>query len=373
MLLVEKIVQIGVGQAGCNIVSELEQFNFNAFYINTSLEDLNTINTDKKNKYHIKNSNGLSKDRSAALQCVLKDNNAENIAYAINDQFSMTDIIFFCYSLSGGTGGGMSGYIIEQFKDLFPDKIINVIAILPKSNEDVGLQANAIEALEHLKKLQSDGIVTQIHLLDNNTRENVFSINNDFAISLNKFVNFDQINKTGKLDENEKERLLKEPGMGVILDFSNEDFGNGLADVSSNTIYAKWLRNPSLHGLILNKKQNIDLNKQLIKDLLGMATYTHQTEWEDEGNIIISVGMDFNDNILNQMKKNAQELLEKKKQIEEESRKEIIETIEFDTKQITRKSSKRTPINDEQRNIGASRRRRSSEKTSSILDKYRNM
>lgn len=370
-MLIERIVAVGVGQCGANIVAELESFNFNCFYVNTSLEDLDTINTAKENKYHIKGGKGMAKDRKLATECILANNNAENICYAINDQYSMADIIYFFYSTSGGTGGTMGNFIAEQMADLFPEKTINVVAVLPKSNEDIGIQANAIESLNHLKALLDSKAVTQIHLLDNNSRDDIFSINKDFAICLNRFVSFNEINKTGNLDENEKEKLLIFPGLAVILEFSSEDFGKGLTEAMENTFYAEWFKNFKLRGWILNNKQNTDINKQLIRDVLGMVEFTHETAWDEDSNVLVSVGSKFNDNILNKMKKNALDIVEKKKQIEEESKKEIIEDVAFDSLAIISDMGGRKKAVSLQ--SGTSSRRRGENKASSVLDKYRKM
>lgn len=374
MLLKERIVCVGIGQCGSNMVKELEKLDFNAFYVNTSLEDLDTILTDKKNKYHIKGTKGMAKNRQMATDCILNNNNAENVAYAINDQYSMADIIMFFYSFSGGTGGTMGNFIAEAMADIFRDKVINVVAIKGKSTEDVGLQANAIESLKHLKTLLEEGIVSQIHLLDNDLREDIFSINKDFALCFDKFVSFDEITTEGNLDEEEKEKLLIEHGMAVMLEFEDEDFANGLSNASENTLYANWIKNPTLHGLILNNKQNTEINKEIVKDVLGMPNYTHNSSWNDDCNLLFASGMGFNDTILTKLNKNALELLEKKKQMEEQSIKEVenSDELKFDTSTVLSNKSRRKSSLLSQAQVTPSRRR--GERNGSVaLDKYRNM
>ncbi len=270
----------------------------------------------------------------------------------------------------------MGTILASNVSDLFPNKIVNVVAVLPKSTEDIGLQANAIESLQSLKEALDSGFINQVHLLNNDSRDDIFAINKDFAICFDRFINFDVINKEGNLDEEEKEKMLLEPGMGVILEFSNDDFGNGLASAFENSIYAEWLKNPNLHGLILNKKQNKDVNKEVIKDVLGMPNYTHQSTWDEDSNVLFAAGMSFNENILNKMKIKAKELSEKKRKIEEEAQKEKVETVEFDTSAITSASNRRrksTVQPTQDNNDTGIRRRRGERRASSVLDKYRNM
>ena len=376
MLLKERIANVGVGQCGSNYVTELEKLEFFPFYVNTSLEDLDTIDTDKKNKYHIKSTKGMAKNRQMAQQCILSNNNAENIVYAINDQHAMADIIIFYYSLNGGTGGTMANFVIEVMKDIFPDKIINVVVTKGKLTEDVGLQANAIESLKHLKRLYDDGIVTQIHLLDNDLREDIFSINKDFALCFDKFVSFNEITTEGNLDEEEKEKMLIEPGMAVMLEFENEDFANGLSNAVDNTFYSKWIKNPKLHGLILNNKQNEKINLEIIKDVLGMPNFTHSSIWDNQSNILFAAGMSFNESILNLLNKNALELAEKKKKMEEESIKnaENDSNVAFDTTSILTNSNNNYKKDATPQIQPSSSRRRRGEKNGSVaLDKYRKM
>lgn len=373
MLLEEKIVVVGIGQCGGNIARELELLNYNAFYVNSSLEDLDTIKTDKTNKFHIKGKKGMAKDRDMAMKVITEGTLAEDIVYAIHDQYSMADIVFMVYSLSGGTGGTMGNVIAHQMSASYSDKTVNVIAVLPKITEDIGIQTNAIKSLEHLRDLQKEGIITQVHLLDNNSRDDIFSINKDFATCFDRFISFDEITETGNLDEEEREKLLMVNGMGVILEFSNDDFGNGLEESVRTSIYADWLKNSKLHGVILNKKQDNDLNLQLKNDVLGMPVFTHKSTWSEDSNVLFAVGMDFNENIFTNLKKNAKEMFDKKQEIEEEIKNEKAEEVDFDISKVkvnNFKNKTTKPINDV--NTSGSRRRRG-KSGSSIADRYRNM
>ena len=369
-MLNDKIVCVGIGQCGSNFVSELEQVGFHAFYVNTSLEDLDLVDTPNSNKYHIKGTRGMAKDRNEALKCLLENNNANNICYAINDEYAMTDIVFMFYSLSGGTGGGMGNLLAGTMSELFPNKIINVVAVLPKFSDDIGMLANAIESLSQLKEIQKDGAINQVHLLTNQSREDIFSINDTFATAFDGFVNFDELDKMGNLDEEERERILTTHGMGVILDFSHEDFGNGLSEAIDTSIYSSWNKDPQLHGIILNRRQNKEINKLLVKDVLGAPLFTHQSTWNEDTNILLSVGMGFNDNVIIQLKQSLQLLMDKKSKIEKECvNNDVMEDVTIDISSITSGLRPKTrPVNNNSR---LSSRRRTVETMSSILDKYK--
>ena len=67
-----KIAFVAVGQAGGNIGQLFEQKGFSVLYINTSQEDLDTLEKAKF-KYHIPNGEGCNKDRRKAKQLVIDD------------------------------------------------------------------------------------------------------------------------------------------------------------------------------------------------------------------------------------------------------------------------------------------------------------
>ena len=77
-----KIAFVAVGQAGGNIGQLFEQKGYNVLYINTSQEDLDTLEKAKF-KYHIPNGEGCNKDRRKAKQLVIDD--FDQIAAEIED------------------------------------------------------------------------------------------------------------------------------------------------------------------------------------------------------------------------------------------------------------------------------------------------
>ena len=62
-----KIAFVAVGQAGGNIGHLFEEKGYSVLYINTSQEDLNTLETAKY-KYHIPNGEGCNKDRQMCIR-----------------------------------------------------------------------------------------------------------------------------------------------------------------------------------------------------------------------------------------------------------------------------------------------------------------
>ena len=68
----DKIAFVAIGQAGGNIGQLFEERGFSVLYLNTSEEDLLTLE-DAKFKYHITGGEGCNKDRRKAKQLVIDD------------------------------------------------------------------------------------------------------------------------------------------------------------------------------------------------------------------------------------------------------------------------------------------------------------
>ena len=75
----DRIGFVAVGQAGGNIGRLFEDKGYSVLYLNTSDEDLETI--DGVHKYHISGGEGCNKDRDKAKQLVVDD--FDNIAERI--------------------------------------------------------------------------------------------------------------------------------------------------------------------------------------------------------------------------------------------------------------------------------------------------
>ena len=73
----KKISFVAVGQAAGNIGRLFEQKGYAVIYVNTSQEDLDTLE-NAKFKYHIPQGEGCNKDRRKAKQLVIDD--FDNIA-----------------------------------------------------------------------------------------------------------------------------------------------------------------------------------------------------------------------------------------------------------------------------------------------------
>lgn len=339
-MIKENLVFTAVGQGGGNIVRELELNDCQTFYVNTSIEDLESLETNPDKWYHIENTKGMAKDIEHGREVIQSDYNDEKIAEKIYKKYANSSIYTLVFTSSGGTGSSMSPYIARAIKEMYPDKIVNAITVLPHSEEDMIMQYNAIECLKELQLLVEEGVITSLIILDNNKKDydKKLEINKEFASIIDKVLSFNSDSIDGNLDEEEIERLFSTPGVMTIHELDNADFVDSLTKVDDKSIFAKNSKSVKTHGLILNEEQNNATSINLIRETFGMPMVTHPTTWDEDFNIVISTGIDFEkekDNIvIKQLKKTYNELKERKKRIEENLKKQIEEnediSVDFD-------------------------------------------
>lgn len=348
---------VSIGQCGGNIVNNLEKLGNQAFYVNSSLDDLDTLETNDDNKYCIENSKGMAKDIEYAKSIITSNDNDFKIAEKIYKRNPNAHLYFFVFSLAGGTAH-MAPYIMAKFKEYFPNKILNAIAVKPHQDEDMIMHLNAKKSLENIKKCMDMDVITNLQTLDNNSKEfgEKMELNKEFALLFNEILTFENINYEGNLDEEEFERLFSTKGSTVMHKLDNGDLANNLSNFNDETIYANFIKDPITHGLILNKKQNNSVNRSIIKDVFGIPGVTHDTIWENDYNIIVSTGMSFNDDLINESAKYYNDISKKKKEIESKLQNDNkIEDLEIDDSIL---SSIKKKVNNQTNTNAPSRRNR---------------
>ena len=112
----------------------------------------------------------------------------------------------------------------------------------------------------------------------------------------------------------------------------------------------------------------------MIKEVLGRPVFTHFSTWNNQSNILFAAGIKFNESVISKLNKNALELAEKRKKMEEDSIKDVEEdNVTFDTSAILSNNSiKKTSASQTQSNYSR-RRRRSETSGSETVNKYKNM
>lgn len=225
---------VAVGQAGGNIGSALEEKGFNVLYLNTSSEDLSTLET-AKHKYHIKGGEGCHKDRDKAKQLLAGnlDEIIDQVKSCVKEQ-----IIFVIFSTGGGTGSGMGPYLVDIIGAELERKV-GAVAVLPGKDETVKAFMNAYECMKELADIDD---MAASFFIDNNRHENKFYLNSMFAGQFESVIGIPDSSKDvrGNLDRAELKEILCTRGAAAMCKVSKEKF-NGIQkmiNVIRSGIYA---------------------------------------------------------------------------------------------------------------------------------------
>lgn len=204
----DKIAFAAVGQAGGNIGQLFEARGYAVLYLNTSREDLDTLE-GAKHKYHITGGEGCNKDRHKAKQLVIDD--FDNIAAEMDSKLD-AEMIFVIFSAGGGTGSGAGPMLVDLLLD--EGKTIGAVTIVPGPGESVKSQMNAYECFTELTSIEGSGAC---FIIDNQKGEKL-SLNHPFAGDFCSFLDIPEKHKDvkGNIDRAEIMEALRAHGMAVL-------------------------------------------------------------------------------------------------------------------------------------------------------------
>ena len=214
---------IAVGQAGGNIGKLLEKKGYSVLYINTSLEDLGTLE-DSAHKFHMEGGEGCNKDRTKAKKVLA--GNLDRVLEQVRKKLPQK-IIFIIFSAGGGTGSG-TGPVLTGILQQEMEKTVGAVTILPSEEESVKAHVNAYECVKELADIPEMGTT---FFLDNNTIRNKMRINEQFTRLLDNFICIPDRRSSalGNIDRAEIKEVLGTKGAAVICCLSRQKSGNNAA------------------------------------------------------------------------------------------------------------------------------------------------
>lgn len=204
-----KISFVAVGQAAGNIGRLLERKGYAVLYVNTSREDLDTLE-DAKFKYHIPHGEGCNKDRRKAKRLVIDD--FDSIAAEIDSKVR-AEMLFVIFASGGGTGSGAGPMLTDLLVD--EGRSVGVITILPARGESVKSHINSYECFTELTAIAGTGACFVI----DNENGNKMELNGTFVNSLAAFLEIPEKHKSvkGNVDKAEIMETLRAHGMAVVV------------------------------------------------------------------------------------------------------------------------------------------------------------
>lgn len=215
------ILNISFGQGAGNIGQLMEQQGILNLAINTSKQDLDTLNV--KHKYLIKNGQGCGKDRNKSKKLVVND--FENILAVINNILDTNNTIkhiFIGFTMGGGSGSGGGPMLAKLIANEYSNINVCVYAVIPSKSEPFKAQYNACECYRELIKIENLG---SMFFLDNNKHENKFVINRYFVDDLVAFLKIPDEDKSlkGNIDIEEMNTILS---CNLMINISVTDENN---------------------------------------------------------------------------------------------------------------------------------------------------
>ncbi|TCJ00970.1 cell division protein FtsZ [Cytobacillus praedii] len=230
---------VGIGAAGNNIADEFAKLGYPSIAVNFSKTDLDSL-INVKNRLHLIGSEGVGKQRNEAIR--LMQNNWESTVDFITQNFSQPsiEIILIAFSTSGGTGSGLSPFVIEILKEKMTDKIIVGCPILPDNYEVIGSQINNQEASEELSELDICVLPIDNQSLLRNLNKKIpknilyEEINNKFVQLIHQIDSYtNKFSKNGIVDKRDVIQLFSTSGVMSIIDTQIADFTNFKLDSKS--------------------------------------------------------------------------------------------------------------------------------------------
>lgn len=264
-----KLAVIGLGNCGCMMTNDAcKELGIDGIAINASKRDLMLVDCPAVTKFTVGDGNGTGKDRDNAKRFFLTDSGFV-MDTKFNSVIESNDVIFIATSTGGGFGSGSSVELVELLTDMYPNKVVIVVGVLPFNDE-------MLESFEGTKSwlAELNNLNTTYIIYDNNNYVGKMSPNgkmtpNQAAQRVNmEFINdlkvlqgdFISMTRTGGIDERDLLTVLSVPKRLVI---------GSMTDVEVSDIIDG--------SLIKTIKQHIDTNSahaELVSDKAIVASAT---------------------------------------------------------------------------------------------------
>jgi len=251
-------------------------------YVNTCMEDLLTL-PDAKNIYHIANGEGAARDRGTAKELLLAD--LKDLMEVILKTFT-EEFIFIVFSAGGGTGSGSAPTLIKVLSQMFPERKIGAITILPSAKESLKTLYNSSQCLKELGELN----MSSVFIIDNNGKPDKFALNTVFVdLFLNMLKMPSYLDTRGNIDIRDLKEVLSMPGCAVISTLpAGQCTTPRLIDSLRNGIFAR----PDDDGMVRSIALSLasDINIDAFIKIIGRPMDLFQG-YNDEATICVLSGL----------------------------------------------------------------------------------
>ena len=264
-----KISIIGVGNAGNQLLNEAitRTSNVKVFAINTSKKDLDDIITNSTIPSFVigYEGKGAGKDRANGLR-LFKQNGAELVTSipAFTEVCEYADIIIVAGSTAGGTGSGVCPQLINLLKQMYDNKIIIYVGILPRSTDSPDPQKNALDCLKDIQQQNVPYLLVDLDYYKGVPNHTAYVDTQKYIMDMIDIMGGKGLNYSsyGMIDENDMRVILSEPGYLSMYNLTgvtqammeNKTMQGLMVDLIKRSPAVERTRNGSIHqmGVILN-------------------------------------------------------------------------------------------------------------------------
>ena len=205
---------LGIGACGGNQVSAFKKYGLNSFYINSALEDLQSLGLSDIHYYHLNGAKGCHKNRNVSKNYLA--NNYEDILLSLERYLTGKYVFLF-----GSTGGGTSSGMIALLTDLIEselNKVVIPVVTLPNFSESLQAKTNSYEALKELFECAKH----TVFIVDNNKESNYAKSNVILADLIYSLITDVSNSVDGIYDYSEICSMIEQTGYGILNTFTRK-------------------------------------------------------------------------------------------------------------------------------------------------------
>lgn len=216
-----KVLVIGVGNAGNQVVTRAHKANMDVFAINSSIKDLSDQIVDETIQCFIvgKEARGAGKNINKGIE-LFKSNGKELFSIpAFMNKVQEADIVFVTGSFGGGTGAAIIPEICGILKNIYKErKIIIAYGITPKNCDSTDSMKNTLITVEKIKSLGIPYLLDDLHFYEDEPNDVAFSNIDDHVVESMRAIagHYLNISSSQMIDENDMKTLVGEPGYMAV-------------------------------------------------------------------------------------------------------------------------------------------------------------
>ncbi|MEM4994985.1 hypothetical protein WKH56_20685 [Priestia sp. SB1] len=275
-MTITDVVVVGLGGGGSNVADEFSKRGFLGVAINYSSQDLGSL-TYVHDKQKLLGSDGLGHDRQSAIELISE--HTDVLTSFLHKHCERAEVIIVCFSTGGGSGSGLSTLVISILSNMYPEKAVVAIPIIPHNEESTTALINNQQVFEELSNIEGICIAP----VDNQKAKSnclsigktkIYNLTNqsiaDHFYALYSYTN--ESSKSGSFDKKDFINLFKQEGYCSIAE---------VIDVAYWLEKEKLSLNPNNMKKLLRAVLNESMFAPIEYDSIGKAAIIIDTEDED--------------------------------------------------------------------------------------------